>query len=66
VLGGLVVAHGDAGPVLGRRVAEGPGEGGGVGQVGCVDLQHGAGGQVDALVGVLGDAAHRDEAAYRR
>lgn len=36
MLGGLVVAYGDAGPVLSRRVAEGLGEGGGVGRVGRV------------------------------
>jgi hypothetical protein len=37
----------------------------GVGQVGGVYLEHGVGGQLDTLVGVLADAAHRDEAADR-
>ena len=44
----------------------GLGEGDGIGQVGRVDLEHGVVGEADALVGVLGYAAHRDEAAHCR
>jgi len=64
VLGGLVVADGDAGQCS-RRVAEGLGEGGGVGQVGGVDLETASGASWMRWSRAR-DAAHRDEAADRR